>query len=89
MCTTSGVRKFSTKCFQSAGIFLNTNEHVLPTPVENGKSLKYIGRYFDFEISNQTNQLELKETLADFLQRIEKLNIHHGSKLYVLLVRVS
>ena len=64
--------------FRAVEKFCSTNRLInnedIP-PVENGKSFSCLRRHSDLEMSNQKHQLDIKEALTGFLQRIDKLTI--------------
>ena len=77
-CSTFGVKKFSTKSLQFTPKLLINNQRI--PAVKIGESFRYLGRYFDYEMSNKQHQLDAKATLTDLLQQIDSLNIHPKSK---------
>ena len=78
-CSTFGVKKFSTKSLQFIPNLLINNQHI--PAVEIGESFRYLGRYFDYEMTNEQHQWGAKAALTDLLQRIHSLNIHPRSEL--------
>ena len=77
--STFGVKKFSTKSLQFTPNLLINNQRI--PAVKIGESFRYLGRYFDYEMSNKQHQLGAKATLTDLLQQIDSLNIFRKSKL--------
>ena len=77
-CSTFGVKKFSTKSLQFTPKLLINNQRI--PAVKIGEAFRYLGRYFDYEMSNKQLQLDAKATLTDLLQQIDSLNIHPKSK---------
>ena len=81
-CSTFGIKKLSTKSLQFTPNLLINNQ-IIPA-VKIGEPFRYLGRYFDYEMSNKQHQLDAKATLTDLLQQIDLLNIHPKSKLYFI-----
>ena len=50
-------------------------------PIKNDESIRYLGRHFDFSMSNLKYKLELVDGLESFLSYIDKLSNHPKSKL--------
>ena len=78
-CSTFGIKNFSSKSLQFTPNLLNNNQSI--PAVKIGESFRYLGRYFDYEISDKQHQLDAKATLTGLLQHIDLLNIHLKSKL--------
>ena len=78
-CITFGIKKFSTRSLQFQPKLL-VNSKSVPT-VKNGESFKYLGRFFNFEMSNKDHQDLLLSSLYDMLQTVDSLHIHPKKKL--------
>ena len=78
-CITFGIKKFSTRSLQFQPKLL-VNSKSVPT-VKNGESFKYLGRFFNFEMSNKDHQDLLLSSLHDMLQTVDSLHIHPKNKL--------
>ena len=78
-CITFGIKKFSTRSMQFQPKLL-VNSKSVPT-VKNGESFKYLGRFFNFEMSNKDHQDLLLSSLHDMLQTVDSLHIHPKNKL--------
>lgn len=61
-CSTFGIKKPITKSIQFLPKLL-INNNLIPT-IQPGKSFQYLGRYFDFKMSDEDHKSELK-TLVD------------------------
>ena len=78
-CTTFGIKKFSTRSLQyQPKLFIN-NE-IVP-PVITGESFKYLGRHFDFNMSNQEHMSKLSSIFTELLTEIDSLPLHPKNKL--------
>ena len=64
-CSTFGLKKSLNKPVQYQPKLIRKN-FVVP-PVRSGESLCYLGRYFDFEMSNQLHKTELLALVKDLL----------------------
>jgi len=49
--------------------------------VKTGDSFRYLGRYFDFNMSNTTHKSELCETLTSILIKVDFLPLHLKNKI--------
>ena len=56
-CVTFGVKKYSTRSTQFQPKLL-IDKQLVP-PVKNGESFKYLGRYFDFDMTNELHKSKL------------------------------
>ncbi len=73
-CSTFGIGKESTKSVQYLPkLFLNNS---LVPRIEIGKSFRYLGRYFDFKMSD-----EIYDTLTIILKQIDDLPLHPKNKI--------
>ena len=78
-CITFGIKKFSSRSLQyQPKLFIN-NESI--PPVSNGNSFKYLGRHFDFEMTNQEHKSDLLSSLSNMLKQIDSQPLHAKNKL--------
>ena len=78
-CVAFGIKKFFPRSLQyKPKLFIN-NESV-PT-VKYDDSLKYLGRYFNFEMDNEVHKEKLKSSLSDMLTRIDALPVLPKNRL--------
>ena len=90
-CVTFGIKKASTKSVQYQPKPLRNNQ-VIPV-VKNGDSFRYLGRHFDFEMTNSMHKNELSKTINESLADIDLLPLHPKNKILVysrhLLSKIS
>ena len=78
-CKTFGIEKVNSAAKQTfPKVFVNTEP--IPT-VDNGGNLKYLGRYFNFEMDNSAHKQELLEMVENILKKIDMLPLHPKYKL--------
>ncbi|CAB4022313.1 Hypothetical predicted protein [Paramuricea clavata] len=78
-CSTFGIRKQLTKSIQYLPkLFIN---NCLVPRVELGKSFRYLGRYFDFNMSDEDHKSEVYDTLTNILNEIDDLPLHPKNKI--------
>ena len=78
-CSTFGIKKELTKSIQYLPkLFLN---NCLIPRVELGKSFRYLGRYFDFNMSNEDHKSEVLNTFTDVINEIDELPLHPKNKI--------
>ena len=80
-CVTFGVKKYSTRSTQFQPKLL-IDKQLVP-PVKNGESFKYLGRYFDFDMTNELHNSKLLSLFSTFMKGIEDLPLHPKNKLLV------
>ena len=80
-CITFGVRKYSTRSIQFQPKLL-IDKQIVP-PVKNGESFKYLGRFFDFDMSNEMHKSQLLSLFSTFMKGIDDLPLHPKNKLLV------
>ena len=78
-CAVFGIKKFSTSSLQFQTRLL-TNPEVIP-PVKQGESFKYLGRFFNFDITNKDHKDLALSNLQTMLKAIDSLSIHPKNKL--------
>ena len=78
-CSTFGIKKDLTKSIQYLPkLFIN---NCLVPRVDIGKSFRYLGRYFDFNMTDGDHKSEIYETLANILKEIDDLPLHPKNKI--------
>ena len=78
-CITFGVKKATTKSIQyQPKLFINNQ--LIPR-VDNGNSFKYLGRYFDFGMTNSMHKSKLTAELNKILSQIDLLPLHPKYKI--------
>ena len=78
-CSTFGIKKDLTKSIQYLPKLLINN---CPVPrVDIGKSFRYLGRYFDFNMTDENHKSEIYETFANILKEIDDLPLHPKNKI--------
>ena len=80
-CITFGVRKYSTRSIQFQPKLL-IDTQIVP-PVKNGESFKYLGRFFDFDMSNEIHKSQLLSLFSKFMKGIDDLPLHPNNKRLV------
>ena len=78
-CSTFGIKKQLTKSIQYLPkLFVN---NCLVPRVEIGESFRYLGRYFNFNMSDNDHKSEILDTLTDFLNKIDQLPLHPKNRI--------
>ena len=78
-CVTFGMKKVRTKSVQyQPKLFINSQ---LVPCVSTGSSFKYLGRYFDFQMSNYMHKSELFDMTNTILAQIDQLPLHPKYKI--------
>ena len=70
-CTTFGIKKELTRSIQYLPKLL-----LIVRRIEIGKSFRYLGRYFDFNMPDDDHKSELLDTFTSILNEIDKLPLH-------------
>ena len=78
-CSTFGIRKTLTKSVQYLPKLLISNK-LIPT-TEIGESFRYLGKYFDFDMSEKKHKEELTTLLEDIMSDIDLKPLHPKNKL--------
>ena len=90
-CSTFGIKKQLTKSIQYLPK-LFVNNHLVPR-TEMGKSFRYLGRYFDFNMSDEEHKSELLDVFNDIMNKINELPLHPKNKILLysryLLSKIS
>ena len=80
-CVTFGAKKYSTRSTQfQPQLFID--KQLFP-PFKNGESFKYLGRYFDFDMTNELHKSKLLSLFSTFMKGIDDLPLHPKNKLLV------
>ena len=79
-CSTFGIKKALTKSIQYLPKLI-INNNLVPT-IERGKSFCYLGRYFDFEMSNDEHKSELISNLTKLMKDIVLVLLNCTSTLF-------
>ena len=78
-CSTFGIRKLCTKPVQYLPKLL-INRVLIPC-VEMSESFRYLGRFFDFNMSNHQHMSELSSLVQDLMNDIDIKPLHPKHKL--------
>ena len=80
-CHTFGIKKSSTKSIQySPKVYIN---NVLVKSLKKDESFLYLGRHFDFSMSDQEHKNELSSKLQEYMAKIDSLDIHPRNKMLI------
>ena len=75
------MKKSNTKFIQySPKVYIN---NILVKSLKEDESFLYLGRYFDFKVSDKEHQDELTSKLKEFMEKIDLLDIHPKNKLLI------
>ena len=90
-CSTFGIQKHSTKSIQYKPKLLINNK--LVPRIEIGETFRYLGRYFDFNMSDDKHKSELYELFSNTISKIDELPLHPQNKILLysryLLSKIS
>ncbi|CAB4008393.1 Hypothetical predicted protein [Paramuricea clavata] len=90
-CSTFGIKKHLTKSIQYLPKLFVNNDLVPRTKM--GKSFRYLGRYFDFNMSDEEHRSELLDVFNDIMNKINELPLHPKNKILLysryLLSKIS
>ena len=86
-CSTFGIRKALTKSVQYLPKLI-INNCLIPA-IEIGKSFCYLGRYFDFEMTNKEHKLELVAPITNLMKEIDLKPLHPKNKILLYTRFVS
>ncbi|CAB3986993.1 Hypothetical predicted protein [Paramuricea clavata] len=78
-CSNFGIKKALTNSIQYLPKLI-INKSIIPT-VESGKSFCYLGRYFDYEMTNNEHKSELVSLLTDLMKEIDSKPLHPKNKI--------
>ena len=90
-CSSFGIKKHSSKSIQyQPKLFVNNQ--LIPR-IEMGKSFCYLGRYFDFNMSDERHKSELCDLFNNVISKIDELPLHLRNKILLysryLLSKIS
>jgi hypothetical protein len=93
-CSTFGIKKHSSKSIQyQPKLFIN---HLLVPCTEIGESFRYLGRYFNFNMSGEKHKSEiciLFNMFNNIISKIDELHLHPRNKILLysryLLSKIS
>ena len=78
-CSTFGIKKHSSKSIQyQPKLFIS---HLLVPRIEIGECFRYLGRYFDFNMSNKKHQSEICDLFSNIISKIDELPLHPQNKI--------
>ena len=78
-CSTFGIRKSSTASMQYLPkLFIN---QVTVPPVNIGKSVKYLGRFFNFSMDNFDHLSEVLQLVTNLMRKLDDIPCHPKNKL--------
>ena len=78
-CSTFGIKKHSPKSVQyQPKLFTN---HLLVPRTETGESFRYLGRYFNFNMSDEKHQSDICDLFNNIISKIDELNLHPRNKI--------
>ena len=80
-CSTFGIKKAITKSVQYLPKLL-INNNLIPT-IKIGEAFQYLGRYFDFSMSNNNHKTELATLVNELMTDIDSKPLHPRNKLLV------
>ena len=78
-CSTFGIKKAITKSVQYLPKLL-INNNLIPT-IKIGEAFQYLGRYFDFSMSNNNHKTELATLVNELMTDIDSKPLHPRNKL--------
>ena len=78
-CSTFGIRKSLKKSIEYLPKLLINNELIPATKI--GESVRYLGKYFDFSMSEKERKLELITLMDDIMSEIDLKPLHLKNKL--------
>ena len=78
-CSPFGIKKVLTKSVQYLPKLL-INNGLIPT-IKMGESFKYLGRFFDFDMSDQEHKSELMSLIDELMSDIDHKPLHPKNKL--------
>ena len=80
-CSTFGIKKAMTKSVQYLPKLLINNQ-LIPA-INIGESFQYLGRYFDFDMSNNNHKAELTTLVNDLMTDIDTKPLPPKNKLFL------
>ena len=90
-CSTFSIKKHSSKSIQyQPKLFIN---HLLVPRIEIGESFRYLGLYFNFNMSDEEHQSEIFDLFNNIVSKIDDLHLHPQNKILLysryLLSKIS
>ncbi|CAB4041462.1 Hypothetical predicted protein [Paramuricea clavata] len=90
-CSTFGIKKHSSKSVQYQPKLLIS--HLLVPRTETGESFRYLGRYFNFNMSDEKHQSDICNLFNNIISKIDELHLHPRNKILLysryLLSKIS
>ena len=90
-CSTFGIQKQLTKSAQYLPK-LFVNNRLVPR-IEMRESFRYLGRYFNYDMSEEKHKSEIYDLFSDTMSKIDKLLLHPNNKILLysryLLSKIS
>ena len=86
-CITFGIKKSLTKPIHFQPTLLISNN--LVPRVEKDESFRYLGKYFDFGMSNDVHKKELIKIVFENMAQIVRLPLHPRKKIKIVLAKIS
>ena len=80
-CSTFGIKKAILKSVQYLPKLI-INDNLIPT-TKIGETFQYLGRYFDFNMSNDNHKMELTKLINELTTDIDSKQLHPRNKLFV------
>ena len=80
-CSTFGIKKVASKSVQYLPKLIINN--ILVPCIKIGESFTYLGRYFDFEMTNQSHTLDLSTAIEEMMSDIDQKPLHPKNKLLI------
>ena len=80
--STFGIKKAITKSVQYLPKLL-INNNLIPATIKIGDAFQYLGRYFDFSMSNNNHKTELATLVNELMTDIDSKPLHPRNKLLV------
>ena len=78
-CSTFVIRKHASRSVQyQPKLFIN---HLLVPGIEIGESFRYLGRYFDFNMTDEKHQVEICDLFNDIISKIDKFIYLYTAKI--------
>ena len=90
-CSTLGIKKHASKSIQyQPKLSIN---HLLVPRIEIGESFRYLGRYFNFNMSDEKHKSEICDLFNNIISKIDELHLHPRNKILLysryLLSKIS
>jgi hypothetical protein len=66
-------------------MIIRVANHLVPR-TEMGKSFRYLGRYFDLNMSDEEHKSELLDVFSDIMNKINELPLHPKNKVLLYIM---